>query len=673
MVTFQFITVDILEEKIRFKGSSSNKINSLIFSYQQIKEYKHPNVIIEVSVKWNSGKFEGDISLIELYKKTILDSLTTWNIFAKDEEELYKVDTDLELIKKMGKINVLPLLDLSFEKGSTTLLKFNLVPVRATIQTFQTINKQTTITGTLKSNNDKLVNHKIVLQAKRRPNSTLYNFHEEKFDFSTINLYENNNFVTEIRWEDLPEEFWVDNTNVCDFVFEISNEYGHRVTSFLELPDYITKEIVEKPLQLSRLMCLIKPYITGSKRLSFYSIKNNKNHVNLVSFTENNDYYQLELSTNKSFDRNEDKKLVLRRKDKKGNTFEYIVESDWNIDEKMQIQIAKDSFLSLPRKIHASTWDFFLRIGNADYYITVFDSIFLQSDYIYIQNQQYKAKIFRSPTKTLSCYTILSDKLLPNAINVAVMGTCFSRNMFNSSLYFNPGYKQILNCSFTQFHSSIISVMTNPFEFNLENYSDMSSSEKNFVKADFAKNFFENLKNSNSEYFLIDLYPDVIRPVIWLTDNSAVTLSYVVEESEMLNDLPLKRIIDHTDNVAFFNEWKMYVDLFIERLTEIIPPERIILNKGRFTTKYFDKDRKIVEFPNKMMIERNNYFWDKLDNYFHSKLPSAQILNIRQKSYIGDVSYPYGNSFSHYESSYYKDLFKELTHVILKERLNRFN
>jgi hypothetical protein len=670
MITLTELIVDINDQTIKFKGHTKEKIKSILFYYQQIKEYKHPKITIESPVLRIGSTFSGKISLDEIYKKMIPNASTTWNLVAIGKSSTFQVDVDEELLKSAGVINVLPLLNLSLDKKDTLQMKFNFVSIKAKIDTFLTTNKQTSITGHFETNMDLLVGHNLSLQVMRRPNISLYNFHEEKFDFPIDDFQSDKQFTIDLNWDLLPESFFKDDTNVCDLVIRMSNEYGHEVTSFLELSDQFTKETVEKKVELSKSVYVVKPYITGSKRLSIYTIKNNKNQIDLVSFSESEDYFKLELSRKNSNTNSKNKQLLLKRKDKKGSAFEYLVGMSWNEVEDYLFTIPKESFMSIPGIIHTGSWEFFLREDEVDYYIMVPDSLKVESDYIYVQDQNYKAKVHKSPGKALSCYTIISDKPSSNAINVAVMGTCFSRNMFNSGLYFNPGYKQVLNCSFTQFHSSIISVMTEPFQFDLDKYTDMTSSERNFVKEDFAKNFFENLKNSNADYFLIDLYPDVIRPVLWVTDKSAITLSYVIEDSELLNDLPVKRLVDHIDNNEFYNEWTKYADAFIEKLTEIIPPERIILNKGRFTTLYYDKDRKKTEFPNKMMIERNNYFWDKLDNYFYSKIPNAQILDIRQKPYIGDINYPYGNSFSHYESSYYKDLFKELTLIILKGQVN---
>ncbi|HEM2439472.1 TPA: teichoic acid biosynthesis protein, partial [Listeria monocytogenes] len=68
-------------------------------------------------------------------------------------------------------------------------------------------------------------------------------------------------------------------------------------------------------------------------------------------------------------------------------------------------------------------------------------------------------------------------------------------------------------------------------------------------------------------------------------------------------------------------------------------------------------------YKNKMAIEKNNYFWERLNNYFLSKLPEAKVIDFSKKGYIGDFNYPFGHSFSHFESPYYKDFLKELIYI----------
>ncbi|MCM3035926.1 DUF6270 domain-containing protein [Bacillus pumilus] len=106
---------------------------------------------------------------------------------------------------------------------------------------------------------------------------------------------------------------------------------------------------------------------------------------------------------------------------------------------------------------------------------------------------------------------------------------------------------------------------------------------------------------------------------------------------------------------------------FIDRVTEILPESKIILNKGSFKNSYRDKNGKIKSFDDFELIQRNNYFWDKIDNYFEYKAPNFKSIDLTNTHFIGDENYPFGKSFSHYESAYYKKFLDELNAIVLED------
>ena len=56
----------------------------------------------------------------------------------------------------------------------------------------------------------------------------------------------------------------------------------------------------------------------------------------------------------------------------------------------------------------------------------------------------------------------------------------------------------------------------------------------------------------------------------------------------------------------------------------------------------------------------HNYFWEKIDNIVISNYPNIKIIDLSKKNYLASKSHPFGFSFSHYESDYYKDFLNEL-------------
>ncbi|MEK5502717.1 DUF6270 domain-containing protein [Bacillus sp. FSL M8-0168] len=279
-----------------------------------------------------------------------------------------------------------------------------------------------------------------------------------------------------------------------------------------------------------------------------------------------------------------------------------------------------------------------------------------------------KAALFTNGFGNYSIWVNVNRQFNENVTNIAVLGTCYSRNAFNTMDYFNPGYKKLYKCAYTQFHSNIISLVSDPVEFNKDDFiqSELKESDINYLKSDFEKSFFENLKDTKPDYLIIDLYVDACREVIEINDSSYITLNYLLPRTAFYKKLKGKKVISSSDANEYFDLWEKSLEKFIEKLLSIIPEDKIILNRGRLTTKYKDANNKIVEFPHKE-IKRNNYIWDKLENCFLYHLPNVRIIDMRKTKYIGYHKHPFGNSYAHYEPDYYKEFLFRLNEIVLED------
>ncbi|MEI2379866.1 hypothetical protein, partial [Priestia megaterium] len=61
----------------------------------------------------------------------------------------------------------------------------------------------------------------------------------------------------------------------------------------------------------------------------------------------------------------------------------------------------------------------------------------------------------------------------------------------------------------------------------------------------------------------------------------------------------------------------------------------------------------------------------KLDNYFLHIMPSVKTIDLTDTSYIGDINYPFGLSYSHYEKEYYKEFFNRLLKLVAIDEFNQ--
>ncbi|EJA0791681.1 teichoic acid biosynthesis protein [Listeria monocytogenes] len=649
----------------KLQGFSEGKITSIQAYYNEVREYVHPEQKLNIPFTQEKNSFTATISVDDLANLSLPNNQTFWKFKVNGDYPYTHLITDGPIINKPFKPeNSLYQYHFDFPEGILTLVS-KPTELQASIESY-TLDSNT-MSGSIKIKSslpNSQINAKLVF--KRRPTPSFYLFHEQHQSFD-LGVVTDNKISFSIPVKDLSTDFLVDNTNILDAMLEVStNSNKTGLFAFLSIdPDM--KPAIPREIEIGEpLFASLRSYVTGSNRLSFYFKKNIQGLVSLSQLKETKKDFTLQFKLENSVSEGQ---IVAKRADKKANTFEYNIEQVWPLKKgltKYSAQINKNEFLTGPINKPDTTWDFFLRSASKpDLPISVPNTIDLSaSEFFDIAGKEFKAQLTKNEFNNLACLTVVAPKIKETVTKIAVMGTCFSRNAFNSSPFFNPDYKAFFECSFTQFHSSIISLMTKPANLiNLDKYTDIKKSEQSFVEEDWKKEFFTNLKNSNSDYFLIDLYPDVIRPVIWLNDETAITLSYVIEQSQLLNDIPYERISDHIDNEAYFNEWKGYADQFIEKLTEIIPANRVILNLGGFTTSYYDEDGKIVTYKNKMAIEKNNYFWDRLNNYFLSKLPEAKVIDFSKKGYIGDFNYPFGHSFSHFESPYYKDFLKELIYI----------
>jgi hypothetical protein len=358
----------------------------------------------------------------------------------------------------------------------------------------------------------------------------------------------------------------------------------------------------------------------------------------------------------------------------------------FTVEKQMKIQLEGRNFqgsidlsdmLATEHICDNDVWDIFVRFipnhhGGIDSHV-IPDSTLgqLATQYeILKSNSQFKCKPYVNATGKFSL--IFRDvKKAANPVKVAVFGSCYCRSAFNSDKFFNPDYKNYYNCVYTQFHSSVISIMSKPVALDETKLDKLNHKQKEFIRCDFDKGFFERLKSAQPDYLLMDFFADASRNLIKVNDGGYISISHILDETPLENEL-IKRnedILSHENNDAYFVIWKEAIDRFIEQIQTIIPQERIILNLGRFTDRYYDSEGNVVHFPKyrQTIVARNNYLWDKLNHYLISKLPKMKIIDLTNKNFIGHYNHPLGLSPAHYESAYYKEFLNELNQLVMKD------
>ena len=274
---------------------------------------------------------------------------------------------------------------------------------------------------------------------------------------------------------------------------------------------------------------------------------------------------------------------------------------------------------------------------------------------MYVNGRGALSLYLRSKTKTAD----------DSATRIAVLGTCFSRNALNSSDYFNPQYKRYIDCVYTQFHSTLESCINGteaPAQL-LDLYKE--NPDYQYIETDMKHLFFDQLAEKAPEFLIIDLYADAMVRTIELTNGAHITYNYMIKEEQRLRDYVQDWRRDcYKDEQMFLSRWVPILDAFMARLSNIIPLNHVILNRGRLSEQYYDDDGTIRNFGSLDQARRSNYYWEKLDNILLTRYPEVKVLDLTHLPYHSDKNYPFGFSYSHYESKYYQTYFDELIKLL---------
>ncbi|MFD1168158.1 DUF6270 domain-containing protein [Oceanobacillus caeni] len=261
--------------------------------------------------------------------------------------------------------------------------------------------------------------------------------------------------------------------------------------------------------------------------------------------------------------------------------------------------------------------------------------------------------------------------------NIAILGSCYSRSAFNSTKkYFNPDYKRYFKVSYTNFQPSIISMISNPIPFNNDYFNDLDESDITHAKREFNKSVFSDLKKEKIDYLILDFFVDATHGVIKIGDDKVIGLNSSIKRSKYYKDYlathgtPINN--RHND---FLNKWEDACLKFINKIKTIIPGNKIILNSGGLTDKYYEKNGSIQSFIKKGNISEEEFIhfnnvWNYMNNYFLNNLPEAHFIDMNKFGYIGSFDHPVSPGPHHFESSYYKKYMEQLLKVItINERL----
>jgi hypothetical protein len=459
-----------------------------------------------------------------------------------------------------------------------------------------------------------------------------------------------------------------DKVNNLDFIVEIQDR-----NVSIQLPLFIKENLKLTELYFNSKLSS-KLYSTVKKSLSMRVTKES-HEIEIMSCDSNKQTVSIVINLDTLETNNSDNlKCGLFRQNKLFNDPELILYKEIGMVIKKDIAFLEIDINKLFGKVASNS------IQN--YILALFDSK-SKNEFIYhLTSSQILEFTEKMPSSIISFKVEKEAKLVVkpiqlNPVRLSILGSCFSRAAFNSSNnFFNPDYKLCFSLDYSHFWISLISAVNEKIPFDISKYHDVPEKVIDNVKKEYEKTTFEDLKKVNSDYIIVDFFVDAVHGVRRFPDGNFIGQNGDLHNSYYYKNQFLKETsqfdIRHPD---FWNTWKAACDTFIKRLEPIIGMDKIILNLGGLSDLFYNENREASNFSKEKKFTSSeinfiNRTWEKMNNYFISKVPSAKIIDLSQYNYYASLDYPYGGSGPHhYERNYYKTFLGELSKIILMDKI----
>ena len=204
---------------------------------------------------------------------------------------------------------------------------------------------------------------------------------------------------------------------------------------------------------------------------------------------------------------------------------------------------------------------------------------------------------------------------------IAVLGSCISRDLFNS--HFVPNYKDFFDLVFDAQRTTMISLMQDSVVIDNNLLDILPHNPKNnartkFITEDLNKVFLKNLVEKDIDYLIIDNYFEFLMGILYFDNNTIITNNvWDLPETEFYKNMSDKvnlRIYENFEE--YFCIWSKYCDLFFKFLTVYCPDIKVILIEARENNQVMKSDGTIYINPNfTKTMNVANPLLEKLDEY----------------------------------------------------------
>ncbi|MEC0258394.1 DUF6270 domain-containing protein [Paenibacillus lautus] len=235
-------------------------------------------------------------------------------------------------------------------------------------------------------------------------------------------------------------------------------------------------------------------------------------------------------------------------------------------------------------------------------------------------------------------------------MNYFIFGSCVSRDIFN--------YSKDHNVVDYFARSSIVSVTSKPLDISEEEILLESDFRRRMLRRDLRKDFINVIKETPFDYLIIDFIDE--RLDLLKLDNKYYTRSNEFVSSNLEHTRNFELIKRNSANAIQL--WYEACSIYVEQLTSIVQPSKIILHKTFWAKKVFDDGQESQFDPEyQKFIDTNNELLSLYYNFFISLVPDVRILEVDSKYRISNKGHMWGLAPFHYIDEYYMKALDDLS------------
>lgn len=264
-------------------------------------------------------------------------------------------------------------------------------------------------------------------------------------------------------------------------------------------------------------------------------------------------------------------------------------------------------------------------------------------------------------------------------VTVAIMGSCITRDNFNSR--FNADYGQSWQCVLMQNQSSLLSLMSPPLALDEAQLGTASEYDRWNVVTDTSRQFLDELPALSPDYLILDFFGDVHFGALEVADGQYVTNNrWKLWPTPYYQGLkaagPLRELRIETDTDDYLKLWREAFDRFVAHVRRVAPDTVVLVHRGRNTsTLRLPDSARTVPLQDavklrRIDVPRLNALWAELDDYATCSTGFAAI-DLTHREYPTYAAHPWGPFWVHYEPDFYGDFLAALNQIHLSRFLDR--